>query len=258
MRRKSNTISRRQFEILKYIINKVNEHGYPPTVREICNYLSLNSPATIHSHLNKLEELGYIKRDPLKPRAIEVNLKFKSLVQFQDLEELKDYAEDQLINYEKINYENKKSSFNFNKIDNLDSLNNYKNNYPNNNVVMIPILGKIAAGTPILAVENIDDYFPLPSDFLKNNNNVFILQVKGDSMVNAGILDRDFAIIRQQDTAMNGEIIAALVDDEATIKRFFIKNNVIKLMPENDFMKPIILKEIKILGKVIGIIRKYF
>jgi repressor LexA len=206
-------ISARQQEILQYILKKIKESGYPPTVREIAKAVNLSSSATIHSHLKKLEELGYIRRDPSKPRAIELN--------------------SQLV----------------------------KNSYPmanNDNLIFVPVIGQIAAGTPILAEENIEDYFPLTSDFVKNNNEVFMLHVKGDSMVNAGILDKDYIIVRKQDVAMNGEIVAVLLEDEAKVKRFFKKSNSIKLMPENDYMEPIIVKDAKILGKVIGVIRKYF
>ncbi|MBE3088778.1 MAG: transcriptional repressor LexA, partial [Actinobacteria bacterium] len=127
-----------------------------------------------------------------------------------------------------------------------------------NDTIFVPVIGQIAAGTPILADENIEDYFPLTPDFAKGNNEVFMLHVKGDSMVNAGILDKDYLIVRKQNTAMNGEIVAVLLEDEATVKRFFKKANSIKLMPENDFMEPIEVKDAKILGKVIGIVRKYF
>lgn len=210
-----NEISERQKEILQCIINKVKESGYPPTVREIAATVNLHSAATIHAHLTKLEKLGYIKRDPDKPRAIEVMHSIYSQV-----EDLSHSNED--------------------------------------NAVLVPVLGTIAAGTPILAEENIEEYFPVSPDFVKGTSKVFMLKVKGDSMVNAGILDRDYIVIRKQETAMNGEIVAVLLEDEATVKRFFKKANSIKLMPENDFMEPIEVKDAKILGKVIGVIRKYF
>jgi repressor LexA len=208
-------ISERQKEILQCIINKVKESGYPPTVREIAATVKLHSAATIHAHLTKLEKLGYIKRDPEKPRAIEV----------------------------------------------MHSIYNPDEDLPHRseqNVVLIPVIGTIAAGTPVLAEENIEDYFPVSSDFVRGTSKVFILKVKGDSMVNAGILDKDYIVIRKQETAMNGEIVAVLLEDEATVKRFFKKANSIKLMPENDFMEPIEVKDAKILGKVIGVVRKYF
>jgi repressor LexA len=214
MNKVNHKISLRQEGILQYIIKKVKESGYPPTIREIAKAVNLSSSATIHSHLKKLEELGYIKRDPSKPRAIELN---SSLIK-----------------------------------------NNRLSDSTNDNIIFVPVIGQIAAGTPILAEENIEDYLPLTSDFVKGSNEVFVLHVKGDSMVNAGILDKDYIIVRKQDTAMNGEIVAALLEDEATVKRFFKKSNSIKLMPENDYMEPIEVKDVKILGKVIGVIRKYF
>ncbi len=214
MNKKNHKISLRQEGILQFIIKKVKESGYPPTIREIAKAVNLSSSATIHSHLKKLEELGYIKRDPSKPRAIELN---SSLIK-----------------------------------------NNRLSSSTDDNIIFVPVIGQIAAGTPILAEENIEDYLPLTSDFVKGNNEVFVLHVKGDSMVNAGILDKDYIIVRKQDTAMNGEIVAALLEDEATVKRFFKKSNSIKLMPENDYMEPIEVKDAKILGKVIGVIRKYF
>jgi repressor LexA len=208
-------ISERQKEILQCIINKVKESGYPPTVREIATTVNLNSAATIHAHLTKLEKLGYIKRDPEKPRAIEVMHNI--------------YGQDEDLSHP-----------------------------GDNNVVLIPVVGTIAAGTPVLAEENIEEYFPVSPDFVRGTSKVFMLKVKGDSMVNAGILDKDYIVIRKQETAMNGEIVAVLLEDEATVKRFFKKANSIKLMPENDFMEPIEVKDAKILGKVIGVVRKYF
>ncbi len=133
------------------------------------------------------------------------------------------------------------------------------NNQSNlNNITLIPVVGNVAAGTPILAQENIEEYFPITSDFIKDNNGVFMLKVKGDSMINAGILDRDYIIVRKQEIAKNGEIVVALIEDEATVKRFLKTDKLIKLIPENDFMKPIVVKDVTIVGKVIGVIRKYF
>lgn len=214
MNKENHKITLRQEGILQFIIKKVKESGYPPTIREIAKAVNLSSSATIHSHLKKLEELGYIKRDPSKPRAIELN---SNLIK-----------------------------------------NNRLSGSTDDNIIFVPVIGQIAAGTPILAEENIEDYLPLTSDFVKGNSEVFVLHVKGDSMVNAGILDKDYIIVRKQDTVMNGEIVAALLEDEATVKRFFKKSNSIKLMPENDYMEPIEVKDAKILGKVIGVIRKYF
>jgi len=214
MNENKNELSARHKEILNYIVEKLKASGYPPTVREIAKAVNLKSSATIHAHLSKLQELGFIKKDPCKPRTIVLNSEL-----------IKSKADQLPIN---------------------------------NDTIFVPVVGQIAAGTPILADENIEDYFPLTPDFAKGNKEVFMLHVKGDSMVNAGILDKDYLIVRKQNTAMNGEIVAVLLEDEATVKRFFKKANSIKLMPENDFMEPIEVKDAKILGKVIGIVRKYF
>lgn len=209
----NNKISSRQERILEFINKKIKEEGYPPSVREIAKAVNLSSSATVHSHLKKLEALGFLKRNPSKPRAISV-----------------------------ISTHNQEPEMDLSK----------------NNLVFVPVLGNIAAGKPILAEENIQDYFPLTPDFVKGQNEVFMLNVRGDSMVNAGIMDRDLVIVRKQETAINGEIIVALLEEEATVKRFFKGKTEIKLMPENDYMEPIIVKDVTILGKVIGVIRKYF
>lgn len=206
-------ISSRQNKILKFIAKKIKESGYPPSVREIAQAVNLSSSASVHAQLKKLEEKGYIKRNPSKPRTIELlSLKYKDLSVDKSL----------------------------------------------NNFVFVPFIGQIAAGKPILAEENIENYYPVTPDFVKGGSEVFILRIRGDSMVNAGILDNDYVIIRKQNTAINGEIVAVLLEDEATVKRFFKGKNYIKLIPENNIMKPLIIKEVKILGKVIGVIRKYF
>jgi len=204
-------LSPKQKDILDFISKKIKESGYPPSVREIAKAVNLSSSATVHSHLKKLEEKGYLKRNQSKPRAISI---------------LTDYGKSP------------------------DS--------GHGNMVYVPVIGRIAAGRPILAEENIEDYFPLTDDFVRGKKEVFILRVRGDSMVNAGILDRDYIIVRKQESAINGEIIVALIDNEATVKRFFKTDKKIKLMPENDYMDPIILDDVKIIGKVIGVIRKYF
>ena len=213
MKKNNNKISSRQEEILEFINKKIKEAGYPPSVREIAKAVGLSSSATVHSHLKKLEELGFLKRNPSKPRAITV-----------------------------ISTQKQEPELNLSK----------------NNLVFVPVLGNIAAGKPILAEENIEDYFPLTADFVKGQNEVFMLNVRGDSMVNAGILDRDLVVVRKQETAINGEIIVALMEEEATVKRFFKGESEVKLMPENDYMEPMIVKDVRILGKVIGVIRKYF
>ena len=207
-----NNISSRQEKILKFISKKIKESGYPPSIREIASAVGLSSSATVHSHLKKLEEKGYLKRNQSKSRAISL------------LSRQKDETIDRGFN----------------------------------NLVYVPVVGNIAAGRPILADENIEDYFPLTSDFVKGKKEVFILHVRGDSMVNAGILDRDYIIVRKQNNAINGEIIVALLEDEATVKRFFKTGKNIKLMSENDYMEPVVVNDVKILGKVIGVIRKYF
>ena len=214
MNKENSKLSSRQEEILEFINKKIRDEGYPPSVREIAKAVNLSSSATVHSHLKKLEVMGYLKRDASKPRAL-------SVTHFDDLDPV----------------DTGKSA---------------------NELVFVPVLGRIAAGTPILAEENIEDYFPLSPDFVRGKKEVFMLNVHGDSMVNAGILDRDMVIVRKQDTAINGEIIAAMIEDEATVKRFFKDKSEIRLMPDNDHMEPIISKEVIILGKVIGIIRKYF
>ncbi|MDD3776490.1 MAG: transcriptional repressor LexA [Actinomycetota bacterium] len=213
--RKNIEISDKQTLILEFILSSLKSNGYPPTVREIAKSVGLSSSATVYSHLKKLEKMGYIKRDPSKPRAIEILSKANHLI---------NPAVDSSINQS----------------------------------VMVPLVGTVAAGTPILAEENIEDYFPLCQDFVKGNNPVFLLRVRGDSMVNAGILDRDYIIVRKQDTAINGEIVVALMEDESTVKRYFKTSKNIKLMPENDHMQPIITKNVSIIGKVIGVVRKYF
>ena len=213
MSKNNKNISSRQEKILEFINKKIKDEGYPPSVREIAKAVNLSSSATVHSHLKKLEALGFLKRNPSKPRAI-------SVISTQDQEPELDLSK--------------------------------------NNLVFVPVLGNIAAGKPILAEENIQDYFPLTPDFVKGQNEVFMLNVRGDSMVNAGIMDRDLVVVRKQETAINGEIIVALLEEEATVKRFFKGKTEVKLMPENDYMEPMIVSDVTILGKVIGVIRKYF
>lgn len=200
-------ISAKQLKILDFIKEELYHKGYPPSVREICEAVGLKSTSTVHGHLEKLEKYGYIRRDPTKPRAIEV----------------------------------------------IDH-NPY---FTEKELVKLPIIGKVTAGKPILAIENIEDTFTLPLDFLDiNNDNSFILVIRGTSMINAGILDGDYVIIRQQNIAQNGDIVVALLGEEATVKRFFKEKNYIRLQPENPDMEPIITKNVKILGKVIGVFRK--
>lgn len=197
-------ITAKQSEILEYIKNQIVNKGYPPSVRDICEAVHLKSTSSVHAHLETLEKNGYIRRDPTKPRAIEI----------------------------------------------IDD--NF--NLTRREVVNVPLIGQVAAGQPILAVENITNYFPIPAEFL-NNSETFMLNVKGDSMINMGIYEGDQIIVRKQNTASNGEVIVALVDDSATVKRFYKENGHIRLQPENDFMDPIIVDDCEILGKVIGLIR---
>ena len=197
-------ITKKQTEILEYINSQILNKGYPPSVRDICTAVNLKSTSSVHAHLETLEKNGYIRRDPTKPRAIEI----------------------------------------------IDD--NF--NLTRREVVNVPLIGQVAAGQPLLAVENITGYFPIPAEFIPKEE-VFMLNVKGESMVNAGIYDGDQIIVKQQSTASNGEIVVALVDDSATVKRFYKENGHIRLQPENDFMDPIIVKDVSIIGKVIGVFR---
>lgn len=200
-------ISKKQSEILEYIKNEILNRGFPPSVREICEAVELKSTSSVHSHLETLEKNGYIRRDPTKPRAIEI-------------------VDD-----------------NFN-LDRRETVN-------------VPIIGKVAAGQPLLAVENVEGYFPIPSEYMPNNK-TFMLVVQGDSMINAGILNGDYVIVEQQPTAQNGEKVVALVDDSATVKTFYKEKDCIRLQPENDNMEPIYVgadQYFQILGKVIGVFR---
>lgn len=197
-------ITEKQSEILEYIKAQILERGFPPAVREICEAVHLKSTSSVHSHLETLEKNGYIRRDPTKPRAIEI------------LDE----------------------SFNLTRRE----------------MAQVPIIGRVAAGEPLLAEQNIEDYFPIPVERLPNNQ-TFLLRVRGDSMVNVGILDGDYILVEQRPTAENGEIVVALVEDGATVKRFFKEDGHYRLQPENDAMDPIIVDEVTVLGKMIGLLR---
>ena len=199
-------ISAKQQEILEYIKSQLLAKGYPPSVREICEAVHLKSTSSVHSHLETLEKNGYIRRDPTKPRAIEI-------------------VDD-----------------NF--------------NLTRREVVNVPMIGRVAAGQPILAVENIESYFPIPAEFMPNAES-FMLRVQGESMINAGIFDGDNILVEKCDTAHNGEMVVALVDDSATVKTFYKEEDHIRLQPENDFMDPIIVPDCKILGKVFGVFRLF-
>ena len=197
-------ISNKQQEILDYIKEEILKRGYPPSVREICEAVQLKSTSSVHSHLETLEKNGYIRRDPTKPRAIEI-------------------CDD---NFQMVRTE----------------------------MVSLPVIGQVAAGTPILAEENIDSYFPVPAEIVPNGQS-FVLNVRGDSMINAGILNGDRVFVNTCSTAENGQIVVALIDDSATVKTFYKENGHIRLQPENDTMDPIIVENCQILGRVFGIFR---
>lgn len=197
-------ISAKQQEILEYIKDEILHKGYPPAVREICQAVNLKSTSSVHSHLETLEKNGYIRRDPTKPRAIEIM----------------------------------DDTFNLNRRE----------------MVNVPILGNVAAGEPLFAEENIEDYFLIPAEMVPNSE-VFMLHVRGESMINVGILDGDNVLVQQQSTAKDGEMVVALVEDSATVKTFYKEDGYIRLQPENDTMEPIIVPDCQILGKVFGIFR---
>jgi repressor LexA len=197
-------ISKKQLEILEYIKSEILRIGYPPAVREICEAVNLRSTSSVHAHLESLEKNGYIRRDPTKPRAIEI-------------------------------------------IDDTFNLTRRE-------MVNVPMVGQVAAGEPILAEQNISNYFPIPMEFMPNND-TFMLTVKGESMINVGIYDGDYVLVEQCSTARNGDMVVALVDDSATVKTFYKEDGYYRLQPENDSMDPIIVLECQILGKVIGVFR---
>ncbi|AMQ07153.1 MULTISPECIES: transcriptional repressor LexA [Sporosarcina] len=200
-------ISKRQEDILSFIKSEVKKKGYPPSVREIGEAVGLASSSTVHGHLARLESKGFIRRDPTKPRAIEV-------LDPEGLETLKP------------------------------------------GVLHVPLVGKVTAGLPITAIENIEEYFPLPESFGTSEDNLFMLEIVGNSMIEAGILNGDYVVVKQQQTANNGEIVVAMTEyDEATVKRFFKEKDYFRLQPENASMDPIILDNVSILGKVVGVYR---
>ena len=196
---------KRQEMILKFIKEQQLIKGYPPSVREICDAVNLRSTSTVHGHLKRLEKKGLIRRDPTKPRALEI----------------------------------------------METSNMKKE------MLNIPLVGRVTAGTPILATENIEDTFPIPIDYIKHNEELFMLKVTGNSMINAGIHDGDYAIIEKAPTAKNGDIVVALIENDATIKRFFKEKDHIRLQPENDALSPIIVEDCIILGKLVGLFRAY-
>ncbi len=197
-------ISKKQQEILDYIKSEILSKGYPPAVREICEAVHLKSTSSVHAHLETLEKNGYIRRDPTKPRAIEI-------------------------------------------VDDTFNLTRQE-------IVNVPVVGRVAAGEPILADQNISNYFPIPSEFMPNVQ-TFMLNVKGDSMINVGIFDGDMVLVEQQNTARDGDIVVALLEDSATVKTFYKEADRVRLQPENDTMDPIYATDVGILGKVIGVFR---
>lgn len=199
-------ITTKQQEILDYIKSQILNKGYPPAVREICEAVHLKSTSSVHSHLESLEKNGYIRRDPTKPRAIEI-------------------VDD---------------SFNLSRRE----------------IVNVPVIGTVTAGQPIFATENIEGYFPLLSEDMPRGE-TFMLKVKGESMINAGIFDGDQIIVKRQPTAENGDIIVALIDDSATVKTYYKEDGYFRLQPENDTMDPILVSDLTVLGKVIGLYRRY-
>lgn len=200
-------LTRRQEQILDFIRSEIHRRGYPPSVREIGEAVGLSSSSTVHAHLSALEKNGYIRRDPTKPRALEV-------LDFRDTERGVDPR----------------------------------------TVTAVPLVGSVAAGQPILAAENIEATLPLPAEFA--GESTFILRVRGDSMIEAGILDGDFVVVRQQAIADNGDIVVALIEDEATVKRFYREADRIRLQPENSAMEPIYVRDARILGKVVALFRR--
>ena len=199
-------ITDKQREILEYMKEQILSKGYPPSVREICTAVHLKSTSSVHSHLQTLEKNGYIRRDPTKPRAIEI-------------------------------------------VDDTFQLTRRE-------LVNVPILGKVAAGQPLLADNNINGYFPIPPEYV-HNAQTFMLTVRGESMINAGIFDGDLILVEQTSVARNGDIVVALIDDSATVKTFYKEDHYIRLQPENDTMDPIIVQDCMIMGKVIGLYRQF-
>lgn len=200
----SGKITAKQEQILNYIKEEILAKGYPPTVREICEKVGLKSTSSVHSHLSTLENNGYIRRDPTKPRAIEI-------------------------------------------VDDEFALTRRE-------MTNIPIIGRVAAGEPLLAVENIENYFSIPTEFLPNSE-TFILKIKGDSMINVGMFENDYLIVEKASTAKNGDIVVALIDDSVTVKRFYKENGYIRLQPENDNLDPIIVDDCIIVGKAYALYR---
>jgi len=211
----SNKLNEKQVQILNFVNEQVKEKGYPPSVREICKAVGFKSTSTVHAYLEKLKKSGLIQKDPSKPRAIKV-----------------------MSDKNGRNYTPGSAKI-----------------FPSRELVEVPVIGKVTAGQPILAVENIEDSFPLPVEYV-GNSTTFMLRVSGDSMIEAGIFDNDLVLVRQQNFAENGDYVVALIGDEATVKTFYREKDHIRLQPENQYLEPIIVHEdVSILGKVIGVFR---
>ena len=217
-RKKSNELNNREKDILNFIEKQINENGYPPSVREIGKSVGLSSTATVHGYLSKLEQKGYVRKENQKGRALKLLKGLKS----EEPQEFKPEG---------------------------------KYAYAEKELVEVPVIGKITAGQPILAVENLTDVFPIPIDFVGNSES-FMLTVSGESMIEAGILDGDYILVKKQNVARNGDIVVALIGDEATVKTFYKEKDHIRLQPENSTMDPIIVPNCEILGKVAGVFRK--
>ncbi|MCI9016009.1 MAG: transcriptional repressor LexA [Clostridia bacterium] len=215
-KKETNELNKREKAIIKYIEKQIITNGYPPSVREIGKAVGLKSTATVHGYLAKLESKGYLKKESQKGRTLKL---------------LKGGAEER------------------------KSQDSNKEFYSGKEMVEVPVIGKITAGAPILAVENVTDTFPIPIDFVGNSES-FMLTVRGESMIEAGILDGDYILVKKQNTANNGEVVVALIEDEATVKTFYKEKDHIRLQPENSNMEPIIVSDCKILGKVGGVFRK--
>ena len=215
MKKKTADLNKREKAILKFIEKQVIEDGYPPSVREIGKAVGLNSTATVHGYLAKLKDKGYIKKEDKKGRTLKL---------------LKGSSGEAIKTADKDFYTQKE-------------------------LIDVPLVGKITAGEPILAVENISDTFPIPIDFV-GNSDCFMPTVRGESMIEAGILNGDYILVRKQNNAINGEIVVALIEDEATVKTFYKEKDHIRLQPQNPTMEPIIVPNCEILGKVIGVFRK--
>lgn len=220
-RRDSNGLNKRERDILKFIQKEIITNGFAPSVREICKAVGLNSTATVQGYLKTLEERGYVKKENQKGRTIRLLKNFKGE----------------------------------NVVSDALGVSATKEYYSNKEMVNVPLVGKITAGQPILAVENITDTFPIPIDFIGNSES-FMLTVRGESMIEAGILDGDYILVKKTNSAENGQIVVALIDDEATVKTFYKEKGHIRLQPENSTMDPIIVPDCKILGKVSGVFRK--